>query len=351
MSRSLPASWRLFTRTLALFLLLGVGPTLLIAILFALPVEWQIFQYRTFIGLLLIVATISTLCLAGLVTRLLKHPMNVLLGAQKEIQQENLNVRLADADAGSVEINALFRGFNHMAESVQLASIREKELVEARSFVTLAAQVVHDIRSPLASLRIATAHFERACAADSQYADSTKLLQLGVQRLQTIADELLTARNQQEAPKITAVHEALRELIDEVQRRQRGGLAIRAQFHEAPLRIPVKKIDLQRAVGNLLTNAIEAMNDAGTVQIATAQEGEMVHVTVSDTGPGIPPEYLARVLQGGFTHGKTDGNGVGMTVVRTIVEKSGGRLHATSILGQGTTFVLEFPLVKTGCNP
>lgn len=108
----------------------------------------------------------------------------------------------------------------------------------------------------------------------------------------------------------------------------------------------MKPIDLQRVVGNIVTNAIEAMHGAGQLRITTASHGATAQIAIEDTGPGMPPEILTKVLQGGFTHGKADGNGVGMTVVRTIVEKAGGRVEARSTVGQGTTFLLQFPLSR-----
>lgn len=86
--------WRLFHRSLALFVGLGVSPVLIIAIAFAMPHPLDVAQSKMLIGLLLIVSTMSTLCLAGLVVRTLKQPIQQLLTAQHEIKNGNFAHRL-----------------------------------------------------------------------------------------------------------------------------------------------------------------------------------------------------------------------------------------------------------------
>ncbi|MBI5299545.1 MAG: HAMP domain-containing protein, partial [Deltaproteobacteria bacterium] len=104
---------KLFPAVLTLFLVLGVGPTLLIA-LFAVPYHSQLGTYRLVVSVLLVLSVVSTLCLAGLVTRLLKQPINQLLEAQKQVRHGNLSYRLPAK--GNPELNLLFGGFNKMAE-------------------------------------------------------------------------------------------------------------------------------------------------------------------------------------------------------------------------------------------
>ena len=115
---------RLFSKVLLYFLMLGVLPILLITILFSIPHHLQFGQYRIFMGIFLILTTVSTLCLVGIATQLLKGPINQLLNAQQRIVDGDLSFRL---DGGrTAETEKLFSGFNYMAKTFSLMQEKEK---------------------------------------------------------------------------------------------------------------------------------------------------------------------------------------------------------------------------------
>lgn len=93
---------------------------------------------------------------------------------------------------------------------------------------------------------------------------------------------------------------------------------------------------------NLLVNAAQAIGtDAGEVRIATRCEGPTVTVSVSDTGPGIPPEELSRIFDPFFTTKPVgEGTGLGLSISHGIVQRHGGRIEVESALGRGTTFTV-----------
>ena len=97
---------------------------------------------------------------------------------------------------------------------------------------------------------------------------------------------------------------------------------------------------LQIVLRNLIRNAGEAMPAAGRLTIAGRAEGNMVEIAVRDTGPGIPADQLARIMEPFFTT-KTRGLGLGLAISRSIVEKNQGELLVRSQPGQGSTFLLR----------
>ncbi|MFQ5501013.1 MAG: response regulator [Phycisphaerae bacterium] len=96
---------------------------------------------------------------------------------------------------------------------------------------------------------------------------------------------------------------------------------------------------------NLLVNAAQAIHEHGTITVRTYQKDEEIHIEISDTGCGIPPENLNHIFEPFFTTkdvGK--GTGLGLNLAYNIVHTHGGRISAESTVGQGTTFHIELPL-------
>jgi signal transduction histidine kinase len=96
--------------------------------------------------------------------------------------------------------------------------------------------------------------------------------------------------------------------------------------------------------GNLIRNAREAMPQGGRLEIAGRPAGGAVEVRVTDTGVGIPPEHLARVMEPLFST-KARGLGLGLAIARSILDKNKGSLRVTSEPGKGTTFLIQLMAV------
>ncbi len=94
---------------------------------------------------------------------------------------------------------------------------------------------------------------------------------------------------------------------------------------------------------NVALNGVEAMNGRGRLSLDVARQNRDVALAISDTGPGIPSEHLARVFEP-FYSGKPTGSGLGLTIAERIVAAHGGRIEIDSEPGRGTRVTLLFPL-------
>jgi two-component system NtrC family sensor kinase len=112
---------------------------------------------------------------------------------------------------------------------------------------------------------------------------------------------------------------------------------------------------LQQVFLNLFLNAKDAMTDGGTLRIATEVNGH-VSVAISDTGSGISPEHLRRIYDPFFTtksapkEGQRRGTGLGLAVTYGIIQEHAGKIHVESQIGEGTTFYLEFPMLRKAAH-
>jgi signal transduction histidine kinase len=96
---------------------------------------------------------------------------------------------------------------------------------------------------------------------------------------------------------------------------------------------------------NIVVNAIDALEDGGTITITAAVEGEMVALTIANNGPSIAPEALAQIFEPFFTT-RTNGTGLGLFVSHNIVQQHGGRLIVENLKEGGVAFTLTLPVFQ-----
>jgi signal transduction histidine kinase len=125
---------------------------------------------------------------------------------------------------------------------------------------------------------------------------------------------------------------------------------------DIPATLPQIRSDagqLRIVIGNLIRNARDAMPAGGSLTLRASADDDQAHLEVIDTGVGIPPEQLSRVMDPLFST-KARGLGLGLSIARSIIEKVQGRLQVASQLGTGTTFTISLPIVppppEAGCE-
>ena len=127
-----------------------------------------------------------------------------------------------------------------------------------------------------------------------------------------------------------------------------SGVRLVEDYAQDMLKVDGDAEQLKQVFLNLATNAIDAMSDGGKLTILTKNQGEQVTILFSDTGKGIPPEYLPRIFDPFFTTKPKDkGTGLGLTVSLSIVESHDGTISVDSEQGKGSTFTVTLPRVNT----
>src|SRR5690606_9555144 len=117
-------------------------------------------------------------------------------------------------------------------------------------------------------------------------------------------------------------------------------------LHPLP-EIRADRDEMERMLRNLIKNAVEAMEGAGSLRIEArpATDGEPIRIVIADSGPGIEEAALEKVFQPGFTT-KAAGTGLGLPLVRSAVIRMGGRLSIESKPGEGTRVILRLPAIE-----
>lgn len=108
--------------------------------------------------------------------------------------------------------------------------------------------------------------------------------------------------------------------------------------------VQIDRNRLDRAFYNLLDNAADAMPEGGTMTIRSASGDGVIRVSLTDTGRGMTQDVRDRLFEPFFTSGKAHGTGLGMPIVRRIIEAHGGRIEVESAPGAGTTMNIDLPV-------
>lgn len=216
--------------------------------------------------------------------------------------------------------------------------------------------LAHDLAGPLAMIQsLSGALAEEAKHFSSQEID--KLIDLiektsahGVTLIRDLTDhEFLETTGVDLIKRRANIVERLEEIIEQYQKSERK-IAKTFRFRSARSEVYIKfdDIKLMQAVNNLISNAIKFTGEGGTVTVSLEEGAETVLLTVEDNGVGIPEKYHETLFDK-FTNARRPGlggemtTGLGMSIIKTIVEWHKGRIWFESEVDKGTTFFIELP--------
>lgn len=289
----------------------------------------------------------------GVVAYLVQGPMIELHEKVALVSQGDLHVSVSFAGRND-EIGDLGRNFNHMM--MQLRESREEietmhrtQMSRAEHLATLgelATGLAHEIRNPLAGIAGVIEIIGRDLPATSPARDMVKDVRLEINQINRILTELLeTARPHPPLIMRSNLNTTVEHAVM-LARQQVLSQPIHIELEKSP-DLPDVEHDSDRihqVLLNLLLNAVQAMDGAGSVHVKIGHTGTFASITVADTGRGIPEEQLAHIFRPFFTT-RGNGTGLGLSLARRIVEDHHGRIHVSSTVGKGTTFEVLIPFI------
>jgi two-component system NtrC family sensor kinase len=232
----------------------------------------------------------------------------------------------------------------------------ERKLVQAdklSSIGLLAAGVAHEVNTPLAVISTYAQMLAKQVAGDEQKSKLLDKIARQTFRASEIVNSLLNfSRTSSTAFEDIDLNRVVRETLTLLEHQfQKASITVESGLEDALPLIRGNAGKLQQVFLNLFINARDAMESGGTLRVTTRPDEGGVRVEVSDSGPGIPRENLARIFDPFFTtKGARKGTGLGLSVSYGIVEEHGGVIEVESKPGEGTLFHLEFPAIKKAVN-
>jgi signal transduction histidine kinase len=211
------------------------------------------------------------------------------------------------------------------------------------------AGVAHEIRNPLGGIEIFATLLRDELDADDARREHLKKIIHEVHHLKTIVNEfLIYARPRQPVSEPFS----LNAVVDDVRFLLSGELAekeveLRIDLGAEELFVFADADQVKRAVLNLVRNSVQASPRGAKVELTSRRAGERVRLQVLDHGHGIPPDDLPYVFDPFFTT-KGSGAGLGLSIVKSIVEENDGEIAVASSPGSVTVFTIVLPAARAG---
>ena len=277
--------------------------------------------------------------------------IDLLKGAAEKLSQGNLQARVPVQ--GHDEVSALAVTFNQMAEQLQTADQKQRELEGLRR--DLIAWVSHDLQTPLTSMRAILEALSDGIVDDPETVKRyLNTAQRDVRSLSALIDDLFQmAQLDAGGFPLHRAPASLNDLVSdtlesftELAKQQAITLEGQVESDVDPVFMDTQAIG--RALNNLISNALRHTPPAGRVSVWVRRTSSRVEATVSDTGEGIRAEDIPHIFERFYRGEKsrnrgTGGAGLGLAIARGIVRAHGGDIRVESKVGKGTQFTFHIP--------
>jgi signal transduction histidine kinase len=282
-------------------------------------------------------AALASLAVLVVVSQLVARRVTAPIGRLVRFSQEVGAGSSARAATGDDEVGRLGGAFNQMLDRLdesKVAQVRNEKLALAGLF---AARVAHDIRNPLASMKINAQLLESAVRGNERNLAAIDAVLHDISTVESVIRDLIELARPGELRLVPAdINAIVRTVLRHLDARMTHRKVVAVL--NLPDRLPLVKVDTERfsqVLNNIIINAVEAMPNGGTLTVATHHDGANVMIDVDDDGLGVDPAIADRIFDP-FVSSKPEGVGLGLVNARAVVEGHGGRIELTPRQSRGT---------------
>jgi signal transduction histidine kinase len=293
--------------------------------------------------LIIVVLLVGTLIEIILVIPLgyyILKPLNELINAFKEVSKGNFNIKVKETNRKH-EVGELIKNFNTMTAELRSIEMFRKDFINNFS---------HEFRTPIVSIRGFARQLQKSYLTDAQRQEYTDIIVRESERLTNMSSNilLLTKFESQKIitdKKVFYLDEQLRNCI----------LLLQMEWEKKDINFIIQLDSIQYFNNedilshvwlNLLRNAIKFSNNGGEITVKCQIEGSNIKVRISDNGIGMSDNTRERIFEKFYQEDSShasEGNGLGLSLVKRIVDLCGGKIDVKSRLGNGTDFIIRLP--------
>jgi len=299
---------------------------------------------------LLIVVVILYIVLNGAFVKGFQSVLSEIHFAASELDKNSISVPQPRKFPIS-EVTLLSQAFSKFSDSTREFHERVQRKTRTEAMGEKAAQVAHDLKGPIQALSMALDSESLQSLSDSKREAVKGVLN----RIRNIANTVKEGVGEikgtvQPAPRV-AVPTELSQQIDAIVAEKtfqyrdlpKVSLLIETPEEGGSFFAKIDPRELSRILSNLIDNAVQSIEDSGSVTLRLVTAGDKVLIEVADTGRGIPSEILPNIGERGFSYGKKNGSGLGVWHARETVSSWGGNLAIRSAPSLGSTITIELP--------
>jgi Signal transduction histidine kinase involved in nitrogen fixation and metabolism regulation len=309
--------------------------------------ELREFLFR--LGMVYLLMLVLAIVLAYFISKFITRSLQTISDKINRTNLTRQNEKIYLANPGD-EIAKLVDSYNRMIDELEESAVKLAKSEREQAWREMAKQVAHEIKNPLTPLRLTVQSFERKFDPNDpdiqkKVNEFSKTLIQQIDTMSNIATAFSSFADmpaqQNETLNVVKVVKLALEIFNEDY--------IHFIADEEEIIAKLDRTQLIRVITNLVKNAIQAVPDVESprILVTVATEGSQVKISVADNGVGISDENREKVFEPKFTT-KSSGTGLGLGMVKNIVENYGGTINFTSKLGKGTVFTIRFPKEQKG---
>jgi nitrogen fixation/metabolism regulation signal transduction histidine kinase len=293
---------------------------------------------------MLLVAFAVAYFLSSYITKSLKTISDKL--SETSLNQKNEKIVL---EASSKEINLLIKAYNAMVDELEESALKLAQSEREEAWREMAKQVAHEIKNPLTPMRLTVQSFQRKFDANDpnlkqKINDYSETLIQQIDTMSSVASAFSNFASmpaqQNETLNVVDVVELTMDLFNEEY--------VHFKAEEGEIISKIDRTQLIRIITNLVKNAIQAIpeqQENKAVAVTIKKESNNVIITVADNGMGIATEDFNSIFEPKFTT-KSSGMGLGLSIIKNIIENYNGTITVESRKGKGTTFTVSLPIIN-----
>jgi signal transduction histidine kinase len=293
---------------------------------------------------MLIIAFALAYFLASYITSSLKTISDKL--NETNLNQKNEKIEI---EANSKEINLLISAYNKMVDKLEDSATRLAQSEREQAWREMAKQVAHEIKNPLTPMRLTVQSFQRKFDASDptlkqKLDDYSKTLIQQIDTMSSVASAFSNFASmpaqQNETLNVVSVVEITLDIFNEDY--------IHFNSEESEIESVMDRAQLIRIITNLVKNATQAIPETKEdkeIIVSVKKDKKNVLITVSDNGIGIESNNIERIFEPKFTT-KNSGMGLGLGIIKNIIENYKGTITFATKIGVGTTFTVSLPIIE-----
>ena len=293
---------------------------------------------------MLLVAFAVAYFLSSYITKSLKTISDKL--SETSLNQKNEKIVL---EASSKEINLLIKAYNAMVDELEESALKLAQSEREEAWQEMAKQVAHEIKNPLTPMRLTVQSFQRKFDANDpdlkqKINDYSETLIQQIDTMSSVASAFSNFASmpaqQNETLNVVDVVELTMDIFNEDY--------IVFEAEEAEIISKIDRTQLIRIITNLVKNAIQSIPDLQenkAIFVSIKRAENTVLITVTDNGIGIAVPDFNRIFEPKFTT-KSSGMGLGLGIIKNIIENYNGTITFESVKGKGTTFLVSLPIIN-----